>query len=194
MDKIMKNVYKAFKILLITFIIVVTGFTVYDIATFKVPPPSFYSLGIASDSVIVKFEKLGFNFNSSDSVYKQPLTIGLSSDKDAIIHLIGPKGDLVNIKIVVRLSKQFSKSKLKLLRWYLENMISLVYPDWTGGNKWLEKNALDLSGSGSRTYILNDKKLTLRMSEKYMTMGLAFGDWDNLPKYDRKNQIWKHHD
>ena len=180
----MKKSYKTFKRLLIIFIIVVIGFTVYDIATFKVPPPSFYSLGIARDSVIAKFEKLDFNFNRSDSVYKQPLTIGLSSDKNTTIHLIGPDEDLVNIKIVVRLSKEFSKSKLHLLRGYLENMISLVYPDWANGNIWLEENASDLSGSGRRTKMLNNKKLTLKISEKYMTMGLAIGDWDKLPKYN----------
>lgn len=187
----MTNFYQTFKKLLIIFIIIVTGFTVYYLATYEVPPPSFYSLGITSDSVMAKFEKLGFNFNSSDSVYEQPLTIGLSSDKNAAIHLIGPKEDLVNIKIVIRLSKRF---KLKLLRSYLEDMISLVYPNWIMGDKWLEENALDLSGSGRRTKKLNDIKLTLVISEKNMTMGLAFGDWDNVPEYDSKNQLWKHHD
>lgn len=190
----MTNFYQTFKTLVIIFIIIVTGFTVYYLATYEVPPPSFYSLGITSDSVMVKFERLGFNFNSSDSVYEQPLTIGLSRDKSATIHLIGPKEDLVNIKIVICLSKRFSKFKLKLLRSYLEDMISLVYPNWIMGDKWLEENAFDLSGSGRRTKKLNDIKLTLVISEKYMTMGLAFGDWDKLPKYDSKNKLWKHHD
>jgi hypothetical protein len=194
MRDVMENVYKSFKKLIIIFIIIVTGFNVYYLATYKVPPPSFYSLGITSDSVMAKFEELGFNFNSSGSVYKQLFTIGLSSDKNAVIHLIGPKEDLVNIKIVIRLSKQFSKSKLKLLRSYLEDMISLVYPNWIMGDKWLEENALDLSGSGRRTKKLNDIKLTLVISEKNMTMGLAFGDWDKLPKYDSKDKLWKHHD
>lgn len=190
----MSNGYKTFKTLLVIFIIVVAGFFIYDIVALSVSPPSFYSLGITSDSVIVSFEKMGFNFVSTDSVYRQPLTIGSLGNKDAAIHLIGPKENLVNIKIVIRLSKRFSKPKLKLLRSYLENMIRLGYPDWTGGNKWLEKNAIGLSGSGRRTKILEGKKLTLTMSEKYMSMGLAIGDWDDLPKYDSKNQLWKLHD
>lgn len=194
MRDVMENVYKSFKKLIIIFIIIVTGFNVYYLVIYKVPPPSFYSLGITSDSVRVKFEELGFNFNSSDSVYEQPLTIGLSRDKSATIHLVGPKEDLVNIKIVICLSKRFSKSKLRLLRSYLEDMISLVYPNWTEGDKWLEENTLDLSGSGRRTKILNDIKLTLVLSKKNMTMGLAIGDWDNVPEYDSKNQLWKHHD
>lgn len=190
----MKKVYKSFKTLLIIFIIVVSGFAIYDLATFETPPPSFYSLGITSDSIIVEFEKIGFSFNSSDSVYQQPLIIGLSRDKNATIHLIGPKENLFNIKIVIRLSKKFNKSKLKLLRRYLEAMIILVYPNWREGDKWLEDKALDLSGSGSRSKVLNDKKLTLILSEKYMTMGLAIGDWNHLPKYDSKNQSWIHHE
>ncbi|RLD25847.1 MAG: hypothetical protein DRI75_12735 [Bacteroidetes bacterium] len=170
------------------FIIVLLGFTACN----KDPkPPSFYSLGITSDSVIEKFEKYGFNFTSMDSVYQQPLTIGLSSDNNATIHLLGPKENLVNIKIVFRLSRQFNKSKLKLLRSYLDNMIIVVYPNWKEGNKWLEDNALSLSRSGSRTKILNDIKLTLVLSEKPMSMGLAFGDWIKLPKYDSENQSWK---
>ena len=189
MDNIMKKVNKTFKPLFIMLIIILFGFTACN----KEPqPPSFYSLGITSDSVIEKFEKHGFNFTSSDSVYQQPLTIGLSSDNNATIHLIGPKENLVSIKIVFRLSRQFNKSKLKLLRSYLEDMINVVYPNWEEGDKWLEDNALSLSRSGSRTKMLNDIKLTLVLSEKPMSMGLAFGDWDNLPKYDSKNQLWKH--
>lgn len=172
----------------IILIIVLIGLT----ACSKEPQePSFYSLGITNDTVIEKFEKRGFNFVISDSVYQKPLTIGLSSDNNATIHFIGPKEDLVNIMIVMRLSKSFGKPKLQLLLSYLEDMIALVYPDWEGGEQWLEDNALDLSRTGSRTKTINDIKLTLVVSKKYMTMGLTFGDLDNVPTYDSKTKLWK---
>jgi len=157
----------------------------------KPQEPSFYSLGITNDTVIEKFEKRGFNFAISDSVFQQPLTIGLSSDNNATIHLMGPKEDLVNVMIVMRLSKSFGKPKLQLLLSYLEDMITLVYPDWEGGEQWLEDNALGLSRTGSRSKTINDIKLTLVVSKKYMTMGLTFGDLDNVPKYDSKTKLWK---
>lgn len=187
MDNIMNTINKTFYQLFIILIIVLIEFTACSKET---PPPSFYSLDITGKTVIEKFEMQGFNFTVSDSVYQQPLTIGLSSDNNATIQLIGPKENLVNIKIVMRLSKKFGKSKLQLLLSYLEEMMALVYPNWADADKWLEENALDLSRSGSRTKTINDIKLTLVVSKKYMTMGLAFGDWDKLPKYDSKNQIW----
>ena len=172
----------------IILIIVLIGLT----ACSKEPQePSFYSLGITNDTIIERFEMHGFNFNSSDSVYQQPLTIGLSRDNNATIHLIGPKDDLVNIKIVMRLSKSFGKPKLQLLLSYLEDMITLVYPNWEGGKQWLEDNALGLSRTGSRSKAINDIKLTLVVSKKNMTMGLIFGDLDNVPTYDSKTKLWK---
>lgn len=183
----MKKDNATFSPLFMILLIVLLGFTACNK---EQKTPSFYSLGITSNSVIELFEKQGFTFTSSDSVYQQPLLIGLSSDNNATIHLLGPEENLVNIKIVFRLSTQFDKSKLNLLRSYLYDMIDVVYPNWKEGDKWLEDNALGLSRGGSRTKILNDIKLTLVLSEKPMSMGLAFGDWDEMPKYGSENQTW----
>lgn len=49
-------------------------------------------------------------------------------------------------------------------------------------------------GTGSRTKTINDIKLTLLVSKNHMTMGLTFGDLDNVPTYYSKTKLWKNID
>lgn len=119
-------------------------------------------LGISRSDVLAVYTQpeVGFTFEESTEVGGQPRTMGTSPSGTAVIELIGPSNDLMQISVMAGIP---SDNDMMLLEnaFFLLGMLNVAVPEWDGGVDWVTNNIEATAGGDPATTTYGNRAITL---------------------------------
>ena len=128
-----------------------------------VEPIPVSGLGVSRREIksVYQHADVGFTFEDASLASGIPRSMGRSPDSTAILDLIGPRGNLTQVTLVVGLPNDAPKVVLKNMI-YLIALPHHVLPGWAGASDWLEESiTIVMAGGEQQTTYFGKAEISL---------------------------------